>query len=31
MKSVEFGDFLFIHDVLMGHFIPHEYTVGGLL
>ena len=30
MKSVEFGDFLFIHDVLMGHFIPHEYTVGEL-
>ena len=27
MKSVEFGDFLFIHDVLMGHFIPHEYEV----
>ena len=30
MKSVEFGDFLFIHDVLVEYFIPHEHTVGEL-
>ena len=31
MKSVEFGEFLFIHDILVEYFILHEYTARNLL